>query len=95
MRVINRSNAFKRSYSVMAKRGKEMTKLHKAIGLLADDLPLPPSYRDHALTGNFSGFRDLHIEPDWLLIYYKKEATADYPNGLLYLELTGTHSDLF
>ena len=95
MRFIKRSNAFKRSYSLMEKRGKEMEKLHKAIVFLAQDAPLPLAYRDHALTGHFSGFRDLHIEPDWLLIYSKQNATTDYPEGILYLELTGTHSDLF
>ena len=95
MRFIKRSNAFKRSYKLMEKRGKEMEKLHKSIVLLAQDLPLPASYRDHPLTGDFSGFRDIHIEPDWLLIYSKQNATADYPDGILNLELTGTYADLF
>ena len=79
----------------MEKRGKAMEKLHKAIALLAQDLPLPASYQDHPLTGNFSSFRDIHIEPDWLLIYSKHNATTDYPKGILHLELTGTHADLF
>lgn len=79
----------------MEKRGKDIKKIDTAIALLAKDLPLPPSYKDHPLTGNFSNFRELHVEPDWLLIYYKKKATEEYPNGELLLELTGTHSDLF
>ena len=72
-----------------------MEKLHKAITLLVQDLPLPASYRDHPLTGNFSAFRDIHIDPDWLLIYNKQNASTDYPGGILHLELTGTHADLF
>jgi mRNA interferase YafQ len=49
---------------------------------------LEPKYRDHQLSGNWQGHRDCHIEPDWLLIY--KITDAD-----LYLERTGSHSDLF
>ena len=95
MRFINRSNAFKRSYKLIAKRGKDMEKLHNVIILLANDLPLTPAHKDHPLTGNLSRFRELHIEPDWLLIYYKQDATTEHPQGVLFLELTGTHSDLF
>lgn len=95
MRFVKRSNSFKHSYSLMEKRGKEIKKLHTAIALLAQDLPLPTSYKDHPLSGNFSGFRDIHIEPDWLLIYCKKNATEEHPEGTLHLELTGSHSDLF
>ncbi|MFI3222699.1 MAG: type II toxin-antitoxin system YafQ family toxin [Methylococcaceae bacterium] len=95
MRFIQRSNAFKHSYDRMKKRGKKMEKLQQAIGLLAQDLPLPPSYRDHPLSGNFTGFRDIHVEPDWILIYAKKEVTTEHPDGILTLEVTGTHADLF
>ena len=65
-----------------------MDKLKTAIDLLAQSAPLPPSYRDHALSDNWSGFRDLHVEPDWLLIY----RAAD---GEIQLARTGTHSDIF
>lgn len=95
MRFVNRSNAFKRSYKLIKKRGKDIEKLHKVIFLLANDLPLTPAHKDHELSGKFSSFRELHIEPDWLLIYYKQNASIDYPEGVLFLELTGTHSDLF
>lgn len=95
MRFVKRSNAFKHSYKLMEKRGKDIKKIDTAIVLLAKDLPLPPSYKDHPLMGNFSNFRELHVEPDWLLIYSKKKTTEEYPNGELLLELTGTHADLF
>jgi mRNA interferase YafQ len=95
MREVIYKNVFKKQLKLMQARGKDMDKIKKAINILANDLPIPASYKDHALTNNFAGFRDLHIESDWLLIYYKKEANADQPNGSLYLELTGTHSDLF
>jgi len=79
----------------MQSRGKNTDKLKDAIKLLAHDLLIPAFYKDHALTGNFVTFRDIHIEPDWILIYQKREVTVEHPNGILSLELTGTHSDLF
>ena len=79
----------------MQSRGKEVAKLKTVIEILANDLPIPINYKDQALTGNFVSFRDIHIEPDWILIYQKREATSEYPAGILSLELTVTHSDLF
>ena len=93
MRHIDRSGAFKRQYKTMLKRGKNQQKLQAIIVLLANDEPLPASCRDHALVGNLVGFRDCHIEPDWLLIYAK--ADTEDGQGVLRLEMTGSHSDLF
>ncbi|MFA9202657.1 MAG: type II toxin-antitoxin system YafQ family toxin [Flavobacteriales bacterium] len=96
MRAIERSGAFKRQYKLMMKRGKNIQKLDRVIVMLAMDEPLPASLRDHGLTGNFAGLRDCHIEPDWLLIYQKKQTVeGDVVISLLCLEATGTHSDLF
>ena len=70
------------------KRGKDMAKLRKIILLLVVGKPLPPRYKDHPLAGEWSHYRDCHIEPGWLLIY----------NGEgddLHLVRSGTHSDLF
>ncbi len=72
-----------------------MSKLKTLLGLLIEGNPLPASYLDHPLKGDWKGFRDAHIEPDWLLIYSKHNAIQNSPEGILYLELTGTHSDLF
>jgi mRNA interferase YafQ len=72
----------------MRKRGKNLEKLQEIVKLLAEGTPLPPTYRDHPLTGPWHPSRDCHIEADWILIY-----TAD--KGSLRLERTGTHSDLF
>ena len=93
MRYIDRSGNFKRQYKLMMKRGKPEKEIQAVIVMLANDISLPPKYRDHPLSGNFAGFRDCHIQPDWLLIY-KKEPTED-GIGVLQLEGTGTHSDLF
>jgi mRNA interferase YafQ len=96
MREIRRSGAFKRHYKLMIKRGKDIDSLDKIIELLAYDLPLPPALKDHSLSGQYKGFRDCHVEPDWVLIY-KKEELKDGQEvlSLLCLEATGTHSDLF
>ena len=81
-------NKFKKNLDQMIRRGKNPEKIKLVIIALVNEQPLDPKNRDHALTGNFSGFRDCHIEPDWLLIYRIEADT-------LYLERTGTHSDLF
>ncbi len=93
MRQIERTGTFKRQYKLMLKRGKDEAKIRAVVTLLAGDQPLPAACRDHALTGNLSGFRDCHIEPDWLLLYAKKKDDAG--QDILSLEATGTHSDLF
>lgn len=56
--------------------------------MLIEETSLPPAYRDHPLKGSWSGFRDAHIEPDWLLIY--RIAGEE-----LQLARTGSHADLF
>ncbi|MCL2045081.1 MAG: type II toxin-antitoxin system YafQ family toxin [Oscillospiraceae bacterium] len=74
----------------MLKRGYNMTLIDDIIKLLVDQEPLPAEKQDHALTGNWLGYRECHIAPDWLLIY-----RVDNDELLLYLTRTGTHSDLF
>ena len=72
------------------KRGYDMGKLLDVIDLLREGSELPPEYKDHPLQGNYAGHRDCHIEPDWVLIYFKNESTL-----VLSMTRTGTHSDLF
>lgn len=84
------TNEMKRNAKLMRKRGKDMTKLTKALDLLSMGDPLPPQYRDHQLTGNLRDFRECHIEPDWLLIYQIHDDIL-----VLTATGTGTHADLF
>ena len=93
MRHIESSGVFRKQLKRMMRRGKSEDEIKVVIVLLACDQALPPKYRDHALTGNFNGFRDCHIQPDWLLIYKKQD--SEDGRGILRLEATGTHSDLF
>jgi mRNA interferase YafQ len=82
------SGQFKRDVRLAQKRGKDMGRLRDVLTLLIERHPLPLRLKDHALSGDWRGWRDLHIEPDWLLIY--REAGDD-----LILGRTGSHSDLF
>jgi mRNA interferase YafQ len=79
---------FLKDAKLASRRGKDLRKLEAVIALLATQSGLPDHLRDHSLTGDWKGFRDCHIEPDWLLIY--KTDTEH-----LHLARTGTHSDLF
>ena len=83
-------NSFKKDYKRIVKRGYDIALLENVIRMLADGEMLPAKYRDHALTGNYSGYRECHITPDWLLIYEVRESEL-----ILVLSRTGTHSDLF
>lgn len=81
---------FKKDYKQAVKRGCDIPKLKKVISMLADGEKLPQKYSDHALKGIFIGYRECHIEPDWLLIYKISEDVL-----VLSLYRTGSHSDLF
>lgn len=81
---------FKRDVKLAQRRGYNMDLLTRTIELLADGRPLPEQYRDHALSGNYAGHRECHIQPDWLLVYKKLEKEI-----ILELVRNGTHSDLF
>ena len=81
-------NKFKKNLDLLIKRGKDPEKIKLVIITLVNEQSLDPKQKDHPLTGNFKGFRDCHIEPDWVMIDRIME-------DKLYLERTGTHSDLF
>ena len=92
MRRIERSTAFRRDYrrAKVISRYRELgERLTAVLERLADDRPLPRRYRDHALSGNWSGYRSCHLWPDLLLIYAKPS-----PDVLRLVRL-GSHSDLF
>lgn len=82
------TNEFEKEVKLAKKRGKNLNKLHEIIRQLANEELLHPKYRNHKLQGSFKDRWELHIEPDWLLIYKKDK------NSLIF-ERTGTHSDLF
>lgn len=73
----------------MKKQGRNMDLLADVIDMLLAEKVLDDKYRDHALTGNYIGFRECHIQPDWLLIYM-----VDEGHVILTASRTGSHSDL-
>ena len=90
MLTISYSSKFKKDFKVIQKRGYDAALLEEVLQILCTEQALPQRYRDHALTGNFSGHRECHITSDWLLIY-----KIENEELLLSLTRTGTHSDLF
>lgn len=88
--IVKWTNSFKKDYKKAIKRGLKIEKLDLVISKLANCEILEDKYRDHALTGEFIGLRECHIEPDWLLIYVIENNSL-----ILTLSRTGSHSDLF
>jgi len=90
MLKVEYSTRFKRDYKRMMKRGCREEDFRNVLSYLIKQENLPPKYRDHELTGNYKGFRECHINSDWLLVYEVREDEL-----ILVLVRTGTHSDLF
>ena len=84
------SNRFRRDIKLAVKRGYNLDLMDKVVDKLSRQESLPPKNMDHALSGDYAGFRECHIQPDWLLIY-----RIDDRELILFLSRTGTHSDLF
>ena len=84
------SSRFKKGLRLAVKRGLDISLLVDVVEKLKVRIPLDEKYKDHPLSGNYKGYRECHIQPDWLLIYLIE-------NDILTLTLvdTGTHSDLF
>jgi mRNA interferase YafQ len=76
----------------MMRRSKDIATLDKVIEKLAVPQPLPIFMRDHSMIGNWAGYRECHIETDWLLIYGYK--VVDDGEVILVLVRTGSHADL-
>lgn len=81
---------FKKDYKLAIKRGLKINLLEALIAKLAMGEELPEKNRDHALSGDWIGYRECHILPDWLLIYRVEDQVL-----VLTLTRTGSHSDLF
>lgn len=81
---------FKKSLKLAKKRGLNLSLMDSIVSTLQQGLPLEEKFRDHELKGKYKGFRECHVQPDWLLIYLIE-------NDILTLTLvdTGSHADLF
>ena len=81
---------FRKDYKRIKKRGYDLKKLDAVIDMLLREEPLEELHRDHALIGGYIGFRECHVQPDWLLVY-----SIDEGSLILTDSRTGTHADLF
>ena len=81
---------FKKAYKRCVKRHYNMQLLTEVLTVLQENGTLPPKYKPHKLSGNYSGKWDCHIHPDWLLVWMQDDDELT----LLMLQ-TGTHSDIF
>lgn len=70
------------------KRGKDIKKLKEVIKLLIEEKSLAQKHHNHKLKGEYVGYWECHVEPDWLLIYKKTDTHITFAR-------TGSHSDLF
>ncbi len=84
------SNQFKKDLKTAKKRGYNLDLLDEVVTKLSNMQPLEAKNRDHELSGIYKGFRECHIQPDWLLVY-----RINNNDLILFLSRTGTHSDLF
>ncbi|MFC2312247.1 MAG: type II toxin-antitoxin system YafQ family toxin [Rothia dentocariosa] len=84
------TSQFRKDYKLMKKRGLNLRLLEDVLNKLIREEPLETRHRDHALTGNYRGLRECHIQPDWLLIY-----AIDKGRLILTASRTGSHADLF
>ena len=87
---LKRTTQFKKDLRRVLKRGLQVDELESVIMKLRKQETLEPKHFDHALTGNFKGFRECHIMPDWLLMYKIEKKQL-----ILTVFRTGSHSDLF
>lgn len=82
------SSQYKRDHKTILRRGWNIKKLKDVLDVLLNEEKLDRQYRDHELSGNYVGYRECHVESDWILIY-------KISDGELRLQRTGSHSDLF
>ncbi len=90
MYILKFTNLYKKNFKLMKKRGYDISLLNEVITKLQNGIKLDKKYKDHILKGEYKGFHECHVKPDWLLIYLIEDDIIT-----LTLIDTGTHSDLF
>lgn len=90
MYKLEQTGKFKKDTKLAKKRGLDMRLLDEVVTNLVEKGTLPQKNKPHKLTGNYTGFWECHIQPDWLLVWEQDDTIR-----LITLTRTGTHSDLF
>lgn len=83
------TKSFQKDVKLCKKQGKDLIKLKTIFDILISGETIPPQYKNHPLKGNLVGYYDLHIEPDWILIYKIEN------ESIILLISCGSHSKLF
>ena len=86
--IIRQATSFRCDVKRLLRQGGELSLLEAVVETLVAQQTLDARYRDHPLVGNWKGYRECHLQPDWLLIY---RVTDDE----LQLVRTGSHAELF
>lgn len=79
MLKVRYSSKFKKDFKIIIKRGYNISLFEEVLSLLREEKTLPEKYNDHALKGDYTGHRECHITPDWLLIYKKENDMITLP----------------
>jgi len=87
---LHTTGQYRKDEKLARKRGLDISLLDAVIQTLLEEKSLDPKHKDHPLVGNYAGFRECHIQPNWLLIY-----AVDKGKLILTASRTGTHTDLF
>lgn len=94
MRGIKTTRGFRKDYKKLKKSGRhDLSKINIVMDFLIEGITLPRIYRDHSLQGDWSGFRDCHIESDWVLIY--RIEFDNFDNETVVFCATGSHAEIF
>ena len=86
--AIRQSTRFRRDVKRLRRQNVDLSEFESIVSVLVAEEQLDQRYRDHALVGNWKGFRECHIQPDWLLIYRIE-------SDELQLARTGSHAELY
>jgi mRNA interferase YafQ len=87
---VKNSTRYNRDVKLAKRRGLDIEKLIEVVEMLRTDEPLPANLHNHLLSGDYKGYWECHITPDWLLLYEK-----DTEIRIISLYRTGTHADIF
>lgn len=89
MKELRYTRQFKKDLKRFLNQPRKLEELNNVLNMLRNEIPLPEKYREHTLTGEYSGCFECHIEGDFLLIWFDEE------NNVYALSRLGSHSELF
>lgn len=89
MKKLHPTTQYKKDYKRFRNNPKKLAKLMAVLNMLQSEITISAEYDPHMLTGNYAGYMECHIEGDFLLIWFDREADQ------IDLVRLGSHSELF